>query len=622
MTGIFGHNGRILRADLSQGTLTTEQPPEEFYRTYFGGSGFVAYFLLQEVKPGTDPFSPDNRLVFASGPITGSPVGGCGRHDVGAKSPLTGGFGDSQSGGYWGSELKFAGFDAIVIQGRAEKPAYLLIQDGKAELKDAAHLWGRTTGEVQKQLREELGEPGLRVAQIGPAGEKLVRYACIINDLHDASGRTGLGAVMGSKNLKAIAVRGHNRPPLAEPETVSTLGRWLRDNVMSLAKPLYDAGTARLVMGLNKTGGLPTRNFQTSHFEGADKISGETMRDTMLIGRHSCYACPVRCKRVVEVKGPVYQVSPEYGGPEYETIAALGSDCGIDDLAAIAKGSELCNAYGLDTISTGATIAFAMECFQKGLLTKQDTAGVELSFGNAPAMVEMVERIAQRRGLGNILAEGVARAAKKLGQGTERYAMHVKGQEVPMHEPRLKQGLGLGYALSPTGADHCHNLHDTYYIAKGPGLENFKALGIMQPLPAADLSPAKVRMLLYNSQWMWVLNSLVYCLFVPLNYEQLTGLVRGATGWNVSLWELMKLGERVRTMARLFNIREGFGQPEDVLPERYFTPPASGPLATTSIDKAKLAQARATYYAMTGWDEANGKPQPEKLQELSLDWLV
>ena len=621
MSGISGFNGKILRVDLSQGAVTTEEPGDDFYRMYFGGSGFVAYFLLKEVKSGTDAFSPDNRIIFASGPITGSPVGGCGRHDVGAKSPLTGGFGDAQSGGYWGSELKFSGFDAIVIQGKAARPTYLLIQDGKAELKDASHLWGKTTGETQNLLRQELNEPGLRVAQIGPAGEKLVRYACVINDLHDAAGRTGLGAVMGSKNLKAIAVRGHNHPPFAHPETVSTLGRWLRDNVMLLAKPLYDMGTSRLVMGLNKSGGLPTRNFQTSFFEGASKISGETMRNTMLTGRHSCYACPVRCKRVVEVKGPVYQVSPEYGGPEYETIAAFGSDCCIDDLPAIAKANELCNAYGLDTISTGATIAFAMECFENGLLTAQDTGGVELRFGNAPAMVEMVEGIAQRRGLGNILAEGTARAAQKIGNGAEKFAMHVKGQEAPMHEPRLKQGLGLGYALSPTGADHCHNLHDIYYTAKGPGLENFKALGVMQPLPASDLSPAKVRMLLYNSQWMWVLNSLVYCLFVPLNYEQITELTKGVTGWNVSLWELMKVGDRVRTMAREFNIRQGLGPPEDELPHRFFTPPTTGPLNTTAINESKLAQARKTYYAMTGWDE-NGKPQPEKLAELGLDWLV
>ncbi|MBI4288111.1 MAG: aldehyde ferredoxin oxidoreductase family protein [Chloroflexi bacterium] len=621
MTNSAGYVGTILRVDLSSGAITTEQPGDDFYRAYFGGSGFVAYFLLKEAPPGADPLGPENRLVFASGPITGLAVGGCGRHSVGAKSPLTGGFGDSQSGGYWGSELKFAGFDAIVVHGRAAGPVYLLVQDGKAELRDAGHLWGKATAETQKLLRDEHGDPGLRVAQIGPAGERLVRYACIINDLHDAAGRTGLGAVMGSKNLKAIAVRGRNRLAVAEPKTVSDLGRWLRDNVMSLAKPMYDQGTSRLVTGLNKSGGLPTRNFQTSYFEGAAKISGEAMRNSILVGRHSCYACPVRCKRVVEVKGPTYHVSPDYGGPEYETIAALGSDCGVDDLAAIAKGSELCNAYGMDTISAGATIAFAMECFENGLLTDGDTGGTQLRFGNAAGMVEMVEKIAQRKGLGNLLAEGSARAARKIGQGAERFAMHVKGQEAPMHEPRLKQGLGLGYALSPTGADHCHNLHDIYYTSKGPGLENFKALGITQPLPASDLSPAKVRMLLYNSQWMWTLNSLAYCLFVPLNYGQVTELLRGATGWNASLWEMMKVGDRVRTMARWFNVREGLADSDDVLPDRFFTPPASGPLASTSIDKAKLDAARATYYAMTGWDD-KGKPRPEKLAELALDWLA
>lgn len=616
----YGYNRKILRIDLSSGYIGKEEPEDNFYRRYIGGMGFVAYYLLKELKKGIDPLSPENLLIFAPGVLTGAPVGGCGRNSVGGKSPLTGAFGEAEAGGYWGAELKFAGWDGIVIQGKAEKPVYIWIKDEKVEIRDARHLWGLKTLDCQRSIREELGDPLIRVAQIGPAGEKLVRFACVINDIDAAAGRTGMGALMGSKKLKAIAVRGSNRLQLADPEMVKSLAKWLRDNVHSLARRLHELGTAGVVLILNREGGLPTRNFQQGTFENAEKISGEAMRNTILIGQRSCFACPIRCKREVKVEG-IYNVNPQYGGPEYETIASFGSNCGIDNLPAIAKANEICNAYGLDTISCGATIAFAMECYERGILTKKDTDGLDLYFGNSSAMVELTQKIAQREGFGDILAEGVARAAQRIGRGAAEYALHIKGQEIPMHEPRYKQGMGLGYMLSSTGADHVHNIHDTYFATKSPYLEAYKSLGILEPLPLTDLSPAKVKMLIYFTQWTHLLNCLLLCYFVSFvfNPNQVVDLVRAVTGWDTSLWEMMKVGERVMTMARFFNIREGFSPKDDYIPSRFFIPFSSGPLKGVSIDKKKIEEAKEVYYAMMGWE--GGKPSSWKLGELGIEWI-
>jgi aldehyde:ferredoxin oxidoreductase len=618
-----GYTGRVLRVDLSSGRLATEEPPEDFYRRYFGGEGFVGYYLLKELPPGVEPLSPGNKLVFAAGPLTGVPVGGCGRHSMGGKSPLTGAFGEAEAGGYWGAELKMAGFDAILVEGRAERPVYLFIHDGEAQLRDARHLWGLKTLECQDAIREELGDPGVKVAQIGPAGENLVRFACVVNDLDAFAGRTGLGAVMGSKNLKAVACRGHQRLSVADPQAVAALARWVRDNTPVNNKAMRDLGTASVVRGLNRRGGLPTRNFQEGSFDGADRISGEAMRDTILVGRRSCYACPVQCKREVKVDEP-YPVDPRYGGPEYETIASLGSNCGIDDLKLIARGNELVAAYGLDSISCGASIAFAMECFERGLFTLEDTDGLDLRFGNGTAMLEMVERIARRQGLGDLLAEGVARAANRMGGEAGELALHVKGQEIPMHEPRWKQGMGVGYAISPTGADHCHNMHDPNYTGMSPIMEDLRALGVLEPLPVDDLSPAKVRLLAYHSQWIHFMNSAVCCYFVMLyglvGFSRVTELVNAVTGWNTTVFELMKVGERAANLARAFNLREGLTTQDDTMPGRFFIPQASGPLQGVAPDREAFHRARDAYYDIMGWPQ--GRPSPGKLAELGLDWVV
>lgn len=618
-----GYVGRILRVNLSSERLTVEEPPEHFYRRYFGGEAFVAYFLLNEVQHGVEPLGPDNKLIFAAGPLTGVPVGGCGRHSVGGKSPLTGAFGEAEAGGYWGAELKMAGFDAIIVEGRAESPVYLLIRDGEAQIRDARHLWGLRTLECQNAIRAELGDPGIKVAQIGPAGENQVRFACIVNDLDAFAGRTGMGAVMGSKNLKAVACRGHRRPGLADPQAVATIARWIRNNAPANNKAMRDLGTASLVTALNRQGGLPTCNFRKGSFDTADRISGEAMRDTIFVRRRSCFACPVQCKREVAADEP-YAVDPAYGGPEYETLAALGSNCGIDDLNAIAKGNELTAAYGLDSISCGSVIAYAMECFEEGLLTPQDTGGLDLRFGNGPAMLQMIEQIALRQGLGALLSEGVARASRKMGPASTEFALHIKGQELPMHEPRWKQGMGVGYSVSPTGADHCHNMHDSAYAKSSSLLEQLKALGILEPLPTNDLSPAKMRMLIYHSLWMHFLNCAVCCYFVMVyglvGFERVADLVNAVTGWDTSVFELMKLGERAVTLARAFNRREGFTSHDDDMPLRFFAPHVSGPLQGVALDREAFDKAKELYYDMMGWPQ--GSPSTGKLAELGIEWVT
>ena len=617
-----GYHNRILRINLTTREISTTEPGEAFFRTYFGGWALIAHYLLKELEPGVDPLGPDNLLIFAPGVMTGAPTGGSGRHAVGGKSPLTGGFGEADVGGFWGTELKRAGWDAIVVTGRATEPVYLWIKDDNVEIRDAAHLWGKRTADVEELLHEELGDKRVRVAQCGLAGENCVMFACVMHDVNRAAGRTGLGAVMGSKNLKAVAVRGSRPLELADKAQVRELAQWLGEHyVEGWTGDLHEHGTNGGLTHLNAVGGLPTRNFQQSSFEEAIKITGETMTETILVRRDSCFACPIQCKRAVQTTGR-YEVDPVYGGPEYETAGALGSCCGIGDLEAIAYGNQLCNAYGLDTISAGVTIAWAMECFERGLLTKEDTGGLELHFGNAEAMVELVEQIAHRRGFGDLLAQGSLRAAKAIGRGTERYSMHVKGQELPMHDPRIKFGLDIGYATSPTGADHTHNIHDSGYAVEGDAIQDMRRLGVLHPIPADDLGPEKVRLAKYHIDWQVLHNCLGMCIFMPYDKEQVRNLVRGITGWNTTVFELIKVGERALAMARAFNYREGFTAKDDVPPWRISTPLGSGPKEGVMVPAEDIQRAIELYYGMNGWDMETGAPTAAKLHELGLHWLA
>ena len=611
-----GYNGKILRANLSDNSISEEAIDELFCRKYLGGAGFVSYFLWKELKPQVDPLGPDNKLIFAAGPVTGVPLPGSGRHCIGAKSPLTGSYSKSEVGGFWGAELKHAGYDAIIVEGKAEKPVYLWIQDGEAILRDASHLWGKNTKETQEIIRDEVGDSLIRVTSIGPAGENLVRFACIMNNLKDAAGRGGTGAVMGSKNLKAIAVRGHKRPKVADPERLKGIRQWVLDNPQRWAS-LHDLGTGAMMETHIATGNLPIRNFLDGEFPAATDISAQAIRDTIRIKMEACYACPVRCKKVVKFDEP-YSVDPAYGGPEYETLAAIGSNCGIGDLKAVTKGNELCNAYSLDTISAGAVIAFAMECFENGLLTAKDTGGIELKFGNAEAMLKSIELIARREGIGDLLAEGTARAAQKIGKGAEKFAMHSKGLELGMHEPRVKAALGLGYAVNPHGADHCDNMHDTGYSQPGSSFDSARLLGMLEPLPADDLGVRKVAAFRDIHLFNIVIDNLVVCSMLPYDANQVANILTAVTGWDTSPVEMLRAAERTLTTARLFNIREGLSAADDKLPDRFFQPKRNGVLSTKFYDREQLEKAKSYYYTLMGWDAKTGIPTPEKIEELDI----
>lgn len=621
-----GYSGKILRVDLTKREVRTEEPGEFIYRTYLGGAGLGAYYLLKELPKDVDPLSPDNILVLACSVITGAAVPGASRFTAAAKSPLTGGYGEAEAGGWWGPELKRAGYDGIIIKGRASEPVYLWIHDGEVEIRDASKVWGMITGDSQKAIREELGDDRIRILQIGPGGEKLVRYACLINELKHANGRTGMGAVMGSKNLKAIAVRGTSKLEMSDEEGVKGVLRWLRENYVQQEGDMHDMGTSRLTPSLSENGILPTHNFRDGAFDKAEDISGKRMKETILVRRGTCYACTVTCKRVVEITEGPYQVSQEYGGPEYETVAALGSLCDVGDLAAVSKGNELCNKYAIDTISAGVSIAFAMECYENGILTKEDTGGIELKFGNADAMVKMVEMIGKREGLGDLLAEGVMRAAKKLGGGAEKFAMHVKGQEMPMHEARGKRSLVLAYALSPTGADHMEAPHDVVFVQFDPdGKHALSLLGLLEPVESLDMGAKKVRAFYYTKQLFDLYNCIGMCDFVgvpigPLAVKELVKTVKAVTGWDASLWELLKAGERSNVMMRIFNFREGFTKKDDTLPERIFEGLQNGALKGEKIDRDEFKKMKELYYKMAGWDEA-GYPTEAKLAELGLEWV-
>ncbi|HEC93301.1 MAG TPA: aldehyde ferredoxin oxidoreductase, partial [Candidatus Atribacteria bacterium] len=404
----YGYIGNILHLDLSSKKHWIEHPPETFYRTYWGGRALALYYMLREIKPHTDPLSPDNLLIFAPGILTGTPAPAMPRYTVCAKSPLTGAQAEAEAGGWWGSELKKAGFDALIIKGSSSTPVYLWIKDGKIEIKDATHLWGRNTGETQRIIREELADDKIRIVQIGPAGENQVLFANIVNELKHFNGRNGLGAVMGSKKLKAIAVRGTKPLKIYHQEKIKEITKQITQRIIDnpLSRDLRNLGTLGVVRPFCEAGCLPSYNWTTGYFKEGKNLTAETYNKTILKETKGCYACPIRCKRVVEVNEPDLKVDPTYGGPEYETVASLGSICGISDLKYIAKANELCNKYTMDTISTGMTIAFAMQCYEEGILTKEDTEGLELTFGNKEALLILIEKIAHREGLGDLLAEG------------------------------------------------------------------------------------------------------------------------------------------------------------------------------------------------------------------------
>ena len=623
---VFGYAGKILRVDLTDGRLSDEDLNEDVARKYVGGRGLAARILFEELKPRIDPLGPENKLIFATGPVTGFPIPGNARYGVYAKSPLTGIWGEGYAAGFFGPELKFAGYDAVIFEGQAEKPVYISIREGRPEIRDAVHLWGRTTGETQTAIRLEMKDDHVRVASIGSGGEKLVRYACVISDLKNSAGRCGIGAVMGSKNLKAVAVRGRRQIEAANMDELRKLSKIAQEESWSgWGENMNKDGTAGSIPGLNEMGILPTKNFRRGTFEGSEKISGGTMSETILVKRDACFACPIACKRVVRSNDP-YEIDESYGGPEYETIASFGSQLMNDNLVAIAKANEVCNKCSIDTISAGMCIAFAMECYEKGILTRKDVDGLDLTWGNADTIIKLVEKIGVRDGIGDLLAEGVMRMAAKIGGGSGKFALHIKGMELPMHEPRGKKGLGLSYATSNRGACHLQSYHDTSFESEAFAAPEIGLSPPLVPLPRTYLGPEKVKQTIINQDWMSFLNSACFCRFTTypagISVRNVAGIVSSITGWDITPSKMLTTGERAWNLCRAFNIREGITRRDDTLPERFEDPLPDGATKGQSISREELDQALDLYYQLRGWDVASGIPLREKLEILGLKFAA
>ena len=622
----YGYNGKVLHVDLSKNAWHVETPSEKWYRTYMGGSAFASYYLLKMVKPGIDPLSADNVLVFATSVICGAPLSGYNRYTVAAKSPLTGGFGESEAGGYFGPELKFAGFDAVVITGKAAKPVYLFIHDGEVEIRDAESIWGLDNYQTLEKLELELADKKIRAATIGPAGERLIRFANVTNDLEHFNGRTGMGCVMGSKNLKAVVARGRNKPPLADSKKVGEVARWHNQRIKSHPPNvgLSAMGTSGLVKGLNAGGILPTRNFKYGTFDQWEKISWDSIKKEIYHSAGTCYMCSVKCKRRVKSDDETYPLDERFGGPEYESIAALGSNLMNGNIKAVAWATQLCNLYGMDTISAGNMIAFIMECYEAGIIDKNDLDGRTAQWGDDRLICRLVGQIGDRQGIGDILAEGMVRAAQKIGNGADQYAFHIKGNDLPLHDGRGKTGMAMGFALSSTGADHVESPHDVAF--QGEGYNALSAVGITEPVRPLDTDADKVRFFKLG-QLSWGINNLLsICNFcsVPIHamtYHNLVQSVRAITGWDTSLFELLRASERSMVMSRLFNVREGMGAKDDRVIDRWHEPMPEGPLAGKKIDRDEFKQAIQLYYQMMGWDR-EGRPTSAKLAELSLGWAA
>lgn len=597
------YEGTMLRVNLSTGDMKTSKIPEELVKKYIGGRGLSAKILYDEVDPTIDAFDPNNKLIFATGPLTGTAAPTGGRYEVSCKSPLTGTLTGANSGGEWGAHLRRAGIETIVFEGKAKKPMYLQITDGKYELKSAEKLWGKDTHTTTDMLQKELGKE-YRVACIGPAGEKLVRVACVINDKHRAPGRGGTGAVMGSKNLKAIAVKGTKKIEPAEKDAFKNAQDDARKKIKEhsvTGEGLPTYGTAVLINIINENGIFPTRNFQTGVFPEADKISGETLADTLLTKRAACFACPIGCGRVTDIKTGKYKSAGE--GPEYETIWAYGAQCGVSNLEAITKANYLCNELGLDTISAGSTIGCAMELYQRGKVTKEKV-GKELNWGDGDAIVEFTEKMGKREGFGDDLAEGSLRLAEKYG--APELSMSVKGQELPAYDPRGAKGHGLQYATTNRGGCHVRG----YMISP-------EILGVPEKLDRFAIEGKETWVKTFQDLTA-VIDSSGMCLFTSFaigapEYAALLSTATGFKEWTAD--EIMVIGDRIWNVERLFNLKAGFTSEDDTLPPRLLKEPMpEGPAKGNVVPLDKMLP---KYYQVRGWD-AQGVPTNEKLKALGI----
>ncbi|WXG47456.1 MAG: aldehyde ferredoxin oxidoreductase family protein [Candidatus Atabeyarchaeum deiterrae] len=608
----YGYAGQILRVDLTKQKITKSPLKESIAKSYIGGRGIGARIIYDEVDPKVGAFDPENRIVFMTGPLTGTQVPSSGRYEVCAKSPASEAWGDANSGGYFGPELKCAGFDGIVFQGKAPKPVYLWVHDGETELKSADHLWGKDAFETEDIIQDDLGDKKIRTACCGPAGENLVRFAAVMNDKHRAAGRCGMGAVMGSKNLKAIAARGTRKPLLADEGELRKLSleaiRMIKESPITPALSAY--GSSGGLIMLVGTGDTPVKNWSKGEFENAIKISGGALAETYLKRKYACYNCQIACGRWVKITEKPYVC--EGCGPEYETCASLGTLCMNDNLPALCKANDMCNRLGLDTISTGTVIAFAMECYEKGLITKRECGEIELKWGDSNATIEMIGKIAYRKDIGNTLAEGVLRASKKIGKGSDEFALHVKGLEVAMHDPRYNKSLAVTYAVGSTGGRHTEG--QSAEMGQSP-VPDVPALSESVDATSEDHKAALSLAAINLNMIIDALGVCTYATSTGFSVGQLASLLNAATGWTISVDDLMKAGERISNVTRAFNIRQGLTAKDDVLPKRLMQPQTEGGNQGQAIQN--FAGLIKEYYSLRKWD-ATGKPTEQRLIELGL----
>ena len=598
-----GWNGTILRVNLSNGEIKKEPLNMDHARAYIGGRGLGTKILYDEIDPGkVDALGPENKLIMATGPLTGTSAPTGGRYMVITKSPLTGAIACSNSGGYIGAEIKFAGYDFLIFEGKAKEPVYLWIHNDQAELRPAGKIWGMTTDKAEPALKEAT-HPDAKVCGIGPAGEQLALTAAVINDTARAAGRSGVGAVMGSKNLKAVVVRGTNSVKVARPKEylaacLAFARKMAANPVTGQGLPTY--GTPILVNVINAHGFFPTKNFQFGQLDGADKISGETIHDTILTRNKGCFACTIACARVTEIKEGPYKGSGE--GPEYESAWAIGASCGVTDLAAVTKANWLCNEYGMDTIEAGVTIATAMELFERGYIPEREI-GRPLRFGDGAAMVAMMEAMGKREGFGDILALGGYRVAERYGH--PELFMGVKKQAFPAYDSRGAQGMAVGYATANRGACHLR----AYTIS-------VEVFGIPQKMdPFAIEGKAGVAKLFQDVTAF--VDSAGICLFTTFGVgaEDIHSLLEPATGAGYTVEECLKIGERIWNLERLFNQRAGITGKDDTLPPRILREPI--PEGPSKGKVARLGEMLPEYYSLRGWSP-DGTPTREKLKELAL----
>ncbi len=607
-----GYMGSILRVNLTKREFQAEPLPPKLARDYIGGTGLGNRILYDEVPPSTDPLSPENKIVFATGPVTATNYPSGARYQICFKSPLTGILCDASSGGYWGADLKRAGYDALIVEGASPDPVYLWIHNGKVEFRNAFHLWGQDALKVQETLQREIGDERIRIACIGPAGEKQVLLSCIINDEGRAPGRGGNGAILGAKKLKAIVVRGNGTFPIHDLEAYNALCKKIaKDNATSPAVAnMREYGTAQVLDNLWSMGDIPVKNWQLGLWEeGCKNLGGKKMKETILVPHTACYRCTLGCSRWVKIdEGPYKMDGP---GPEYETLAALGTMCLVDNLNAVSFANDLCNRYGIDTISTGVAIAFAMEAYEKGLIKKEDTGGVDLKWGDAQAMIAMVHQVGKKEKMGALLGQGVKRAAEKLGGDSWKYAVHVKGMESPMHDPRTFFSMGLTYAVGPRGACHLHGHSPLWEGVQDPVPE----WGLKGTYPLFQ-SEGKGNLVKLSQDLTAVINSMVSCYFLTfiLKPSDLAAVLTAATGTKYTANSLLKVGERIMALHRAYNNRCGINRQDDVLAPRQLEPTKEGGNAGKVPNMEVMTK---EFYKASGWTPS-GKPSRKTLESLGL----